>query len=1149
NTIATGSHRVQAVAGKLLTKSAKKIQATGQNCFSFNFDEEKMFIKELQELNFSLQYNHQSRPMNKYMRRRELFIGARSTHRYICTVRPAISGHKMLEHIVAFVMLLQLLLFFLLLSLRQRRRYVIQRLLCKEDVVKRDGLHFAIWENNSKGKIAQLESCFCMQLIKLVQPVNCTDASRCIIRIKYRLMVQIRRKAINKTALWSLRGPLVEKRTYKSMDWLQEKMEGPRERNCERIVTHTHAVSPVSREKIYLGGFFSNEDSISFAHTSTTMRQNAVTIIRGQIFRGYFALMREISIKCRSVNDVRLEIQHARNHIIRTRRRFLYATAHVLFCCCTATEYCCSSCCFSCSSATNFTTTSTAVTATTTAATTTTTNTNSHACSKQTLHTHPLTASISRIRQMPALLLAWRSIEEGMVDSLVTQLATGAPSLQLTLFLLMHIRTHVYQRRIFIVGLRARVAEYTHRRRCRSSRENDVYITAVVYKELKMAYNLRPRKIIDELLENDYSDEEIIEKSSDASSTSGNEDSSSNEDDSDVEMEDVSLNQRLNESRARGRPITKLKGKNGFCWDNTFSLLEDQANKNGSGARARAPSSLRSMRSRGGGISRVLSVCVLQARANLHQWTECAVLCGIRYCKLDHFRALCYSEKRLRSAHIKRVALHEYFTYGNSLWRVKSVLPFTIQFAGALHPVQTCDVVGEFDDESTSCFCKQLAVQCRLQLPRLLLPTIHEPRTIITIMMQLVRLLGLLLLLAADSCRGEIIVGARPPGRGQRAPQPLCSRFGPITVRWTECAVLCGIRYCKLDHFRALCYSEKRLRSAHIKRVALHEYFTYGNSLWRVKSVLPFTIQFAGALHPVQTCDVVGEFDDESTSCFCKQLAVQCRLQLPRLLLPTIHEPRTIITIMMQLVRLLGLLLLLAADSCRGEIIVGARPPGRGQRAPQPLCSRFGPITVRWTECAVLCGIRYCKLDHFRALCYSEKRLRSAHIKRVALHEYFTYGNSLWRVKSVLPFTIQFAGALHPVQTCDVVGEFDDESTSCFCKQLAVQCRLQLPRLLLPTIHEPRTIITIMMQLVRLLGLLLLLAADSCRGEIIVGARPPGRGQRAPQPLCSRFGPITVRWTECAVLCGIRYCKLDHFRALCYSEKRLRRYCMIFFQK
>ncbi|CAB0033850.1 unnamed protein product [Trichogramma brassicae] len=82
---------------------------------------------------------------------------------------------------------------------------------------------------------------------------------------------------------------------------------------------------------------------------------------------------------------------------------------------------------------------------------------------------------------------------------------------------------------------------------------------------------LRPRKIIDELLENDYSDEEIIEKSSDASSTSGNEDSSSNEDDSDVEMEDVSLNQRLNESRARGRPITKLKGKNGFCWDNTFS--------------------------------------------------------------------------------------------------------------------------------------------------------------------------------------------------------------------------------------------------------------------------------------------------------------------------------------------------------------------------------------------------------------------------------------------------------------------------------------------------------------------------------------------------------------------------------------------------
>uniref|UniRef100_A0ABD2W2F7 Uncharacterized protein n=1 Tax=Trichogramma kaykai TaxID=54128 RepID=A0ABD2W2F7_9HYME len=79
-----------------------------------------------------------------------------------------------------------------------------------------------------------------------------------------------------------------------------------------------------------------------------------------------------------------------------------------------------------------------------------------------------------------------------------------------------------------------------------------------------------------------------------------------------------------------------------------YILMGLKANKNGSGARARAPSSLRSMRSRGGGISRVLSVCVLQARTNLHQWTECAVLCGIRYCKLDHFRALCYSEKRLR---------------------------------------------------------------------------------------------------------------------------------------------------------------------------------------------------------------------------------------------------------------------------------------------------------------------------------------------------------------------------------------------------------------------------------------------------------------------------------------------------------------------
>lgn len=90
-----------------------------------------------------------------------------------------------------------------------------------------------------------------------------------------------------------------------------------------------------------------------------------------------------------------------------------------------------------------------------------------------------------------------------------------------------------------------------------------------------MAYNLRPRCIRDELLQNAESDEEIVEQSDAVISSSDSEGfscaSAAEETDEDIEMEDVSLNERLNQSRARGRPATKLRGKNGFVWNTTFS--------------------------------------------------------------------------------------------------------------------------------------------------------------------------------------------------------------------------------------------------------------------------------------------------------------------------------------------------------------------------------------------------------------------------------------------------------------------------------------------------------------------------------------------------------------------------------------------------
>ena len=91
-----------------------------------------------------------------------------------------------------------------------------------------------------------------------------------------------------------------------------------------------------------------------------------------------------------------------------------------------------------------------------------------------------------------------------------------------------------------------------------------------------MAYNLRPRRIRDVLLENEESEEEFIEQQ-DADITPSEDSSTADETDAedDIEMEDVSLSDRLNQSRARGRPATKLRGKNGF-FGKQLSLLVDQ---------------------------------------------------------------------------------------------------------------------------------------------------------------------------------------------------------------------------------------------------------------------------------------------------------------------------------------------------------------------------------------------------------------------------------------------------------------------------------------------------------------------------------------------------------------------------------------------
>ena len=87
-----------------------------------------------------------------------------------------------------------------------------------------------------------------------------------------------------------------------------------------------------------------------------------------------------------------------------------------------------------------------------------------------------------------------------------------------------------------------------------------------------MAYNLRPRTIRQELLDDaqeSCSEEQDVEchedETEEVSSRCSNYSDASSAD-SDIDMEDASLEQRLLDSRARGRPSSTLRGKNGFKW-------------------------------------------------------------------------------------------------------------------------------------------------------------------------------------------------------------------------------------------------------------------------------------------------------------------------------------------------------------------------------------------------------------------------------------------------------------------------------------------------------------------------------------------------------------------------------------------------------
>ena len=91
-----------------------------------------------------------------------------------------------------------------------------------------------------------------------------------------------------------------------------------------------------------------------------------------------------------------------------------------------------------------------------------------------------------------------------------------------------------------------------------------------------MAYKLRNRGIINSLIEDDENatcfdgneseEEDIVSEQSEGSEYAASSDSDEEMAD-DENVEDASLYERLLDSRARGRPVTKLRGKNGFVWN------------------------------------------------------------------------------------------------------------------------------------------------------------------------------------------------------------------------------------------------------------------------------------------------------------------------------------------------------------------------------------------------------------------------------------------------------------------------------------------------------------------------------------------------------------------------------------------------------
>lgn len=90
-----------------------------------------------------------------------------------------------------------------------------------------------------------------------------------------------------------------------------------------------------------------------------------------------------------------------------------------------------------------------------------------------------------------------------------------------------------------------------------------------------MPYNLRGRSVRQDLLEDNNKEcdnEECFggnpsDEEADHVSEMSAEDSEYEVSSSDEELQNATLDKRILESRARGRPVSKLKGKNGFVWD------------------------------------------------------------------------------------------------------------------------------------------------------------------------------------------------------------------------------------------------------------------------------------------------------------------------------------------------------------------------------------------------------------------------------------------------------------------------------------------------------------------------------------------------------------------------------------------------------